>query len=246
VFNSGADHAVCISGNVSSVAIAAFGIADSANEMVSCGLHTCTMDEFLPLVQPYLTALTPSISGNGLDVLQISLHQGAQGRKKILFRTHIRNDQAPSQQSNPWSGCKQSEWYDDPLASNPNGRYFSMKWIRCRYRIADTEYWGVLEVFSWYGIIGTRLFGPGSSQYQYELIGQQPYLGQTSIAAGTGCTGDWNHGILPWTSEEDWVDSATFQPWDRNDLQAGSWGMMKRDLDRLRVEGWDVGKRPLK
>jgi hypothetical protein len=229
VFNSGVDHAVCISGNVSSVSIAAFGIADSANEMVSCGLHTCTMGESLPLVQPYFTALTPSTSGNGLDVLQISLHQGAQGKKKILFRTHTRNDQAPSQQSNPWSGCKQSEWYDDPLASNPNGRYFSMKWIRCRYRI-----------------IGTRLFGPGSTHYQYELIGQQPYLGQTSIAAGTGCTGDWNHGILPWTSKEDWVDSATFQPWDKNDLQAGSWGMMNRDLYRPRVEGWNVSNRPLK
>jgi hypothetical protein len=121
-----------------------------------------------------------------------------------------------------------------------------MKWIRCRYRIAESEYWGVLEVFSWYGIIGTRLFGPGLSHYQYDLIGQQPYLGQTSIAAGTGYTGDWNHGILPWTSEEGWVDSAIFQPWKKDDLQAGSWGMMKRDLDRPRVEGWDFSKRPLK
>ncbi|KEQ90546.1 hypothetical protein AUEXF2481DRAFT_33876 [Aureobasidium subglaciale EXF-2481] len=244
VFDLGADHAVCISGDISSVSIATFGIADSSDEMVFRGLHRCTMEETLPLVQPYLTALTPSIGGKGLDVLQISLHQGAQGRKKILFRTHTRNAQGPGQQSNPWSGCQQSEWYDDPLASNKDGRYFSMKWIRCRYKIAESEYWGVLEVFSWYGIIGTRLFGQSSSRYQYELVGQQPYLGQTSVIAGTGCTGDWSHGILPWTAQDDWVDSAAFQPWNRTDLRAGSWGMMKRDFERQRVEGWQVDKRP--
>ncbi|KAI5196339.1 hypothetical protein E4T38_08574 [Aureobasidium subglaciale] len=154
VFDLGADHAVCISGDISSVSIATFGIADSSDEMVFRGLHRCTMEETLPLVQPYLTALTPSIGGKGLDVLQISLHQGAQGRKKILFRTHTRNAQGPGQQSNPWSGCQQSEWYDDPLASNKDGRYFSMKWIRCRYKIAESEYWGVLEVFSCQLVLG--------------------------------------------------------------------------------------------
>ncbi|KAG9758020.1 hypothetical protein KCU73_g4112, partial [Aureobasidium melanogenum] len=246
VFDSSRDYAVIVAGDVSDVHITPYCVSESGTGMVSCGLHHCKMEETLPLVQPYLTALAPSLSGKGLDVLQISLHQGANNKKKILFRTHARNDQGPNQNSDPWSGCQQSEWYEDPLASDPNGRYFSMKWIRCRYKIAETEYWGVLQVFSWYGIIGTRLFGAGPSRYQYDLIGQQPYLGQTSIAAGNGCTGDWSHGILPWTIKEDWADSATFLPWDKSDLAAGSWGMMKRDLDRPRVEGWEVDKRPLK
>jgi hypothetical protein len=236
-----------VTSNTSSVNIVAYGLADSGEGMIQCGKHQCDLNEVMPLVQSYLTALTPSLSGEGLDVLQISLHQGADGRKKLLFRTHTRNDQGPGHHGDPWSGCRQSEWLDDPLASDPNGRYFNMKWIRCRSLSPEGGYFcGVLEVFSWYGIIGTRLFCPGSSHYRYELIGQQPYLGQTSIAAGTGCTGDWSHGIIPWSSKEDWVDSATFQPWNKNDLQAGSWGMMKRDLDRPRVEGWDVGNRPMK
>ncbi|KAH0168739.1 hypothetical protein KCU67_g3353, partial [Aureobasidium melanogenum] len=246
VFDSSKDYAVVVAGDISDAQISSYGISDNGTAMMHCGLHHCKMEETLPLVQPYLTALAPSLSGKGLDLLQISLHQGAHNKKMILFRTHTRNGQGPSQNSDPWSGCQQSEWYEDPLASDLNGRYFSMKWIRCRYKIAETEYWGVLQIFSWYGIIGTRLFGPGPSRYQYDLIGQQPYLGQTSIAAGNGCTGDWSHGILPWTIKEDWADSATFLPWDKSDLAAGSWGMMKRDLDRPRVEGWEVDKRPLK
>jgi len=43
-----------------------------------------------------------------------------------------------------------------------------------------------------------RLFVPKANNgWKCELVGQQTYMGQTSLGIGLGCEGDWAYGVGP-------------------------------------------------
>ncbi|KAJ5972115.1 uncharacterized protein N7479_002033 [Penicillium vulpinum] len=201
------------------------------------------------LIRPYLTALVPSCTGKGSDVLRIALHQRKDGRKYLYFHTHVRSaTTAPGPKSVIWTQYRSSEVYDK-LADNKNGHYFHIKFIPTRrelkYKGSMTTVPAILEVFSWYGVLGVRMFAASSpNECDYELEGQQPFLGQTSIGAGLGCSGDWGQGFLPWNDKDRWVDSNVFIPLPGSKEVQGSWGMTLDDQDRQPVRGWEVEKRP--
>lgn len=201
------------------------------------------------LIRPYLTALIPSCTGKGLDVLRIALHERRDGRKYLYFHTHVRTTtSAPGPKSIIWKQYQSNGVYDK-LADSKNGHYFHIKFIPTRREITckgeTTTVPAILEVFSWYGVLGVRMFAVSSPDgWDYELEGQQPFLGQTSIGAGLGCSGDWGHGFLPWNNEDHWVDSNVFIPLPVSEGIQGSWGMSLDDADREHVRGWEVEKRP--
>ena len=72
--------------------------------------------------------------------------------------------------------------------------YFSIKWARCAVRVpADakargpndpkvTTTRGVQEIFSYYGVLGMRVFAPlAKNDYSvWQLVVQIPFMGQTS------------------------------------------------------------------
>lgn len=201
------------------------------------------------LIRPYLTALVPSCTGKGLDVLRIALHQSKNGRKSLYFHTHVRSaTSTPGPRSVLWKQYQSSELYDK-LADSESGQYFHIKFIPTRREVKIkgqmTIVPAILEIFSWYGVLGVRLFAASSPNgCDYELEGQQPFLGQTSIGAGLGCSGDWSHGFLPWNTDGSWVDSHVFIPRPESREIRGTWGMTLDDRDREHVRGWEVEKRP--
>jgi hypothetical protein len=213
--------------------------------MSACGLHKCSLEYDNPLSRPFLTALVPTCTENaGLDILEIS--QTCSGNSTFLtFRTHCRANVAAGSEAKLFVKCKQSDAWKDPLASTGDGRYFNIKWMPVRYTEAGKMCRGVLEVFSWYGVLGVRLFGAGPSGWKYGLVGQLPYLGQTSIGAGLGCEGDWGHGFVTWNKDDEWIDANLFRPNSKADGTQGRWGMSKDDAERDNVRGWMVEKRPL-
>lgn len=81
---------------------------------------------------------------------------------------------------------------------------------------------------------------------KYNLFGQLPHLGQTSIGAGLGSHGDWGHGVVTWSHENEWVDANLFYPSDKQDRTLGSWGMTLEDIERPQIPGWDATSRPLR
>ena len=252
VFGQSRDQVVVIAGTLVDTSIAAFGHVHSATPAAStlelCGTHKCSMTCDFPLVRPYMTALIASTTSNpGCDILQITLHRKNESRY-LVFRTHFRSADGPGADKKTWAKCRETEPYLDSFASSPSHQYFHIRWQRCRYRSDDGKesYSGVLEIFSWYGILGIRLFGAGKSGWDYSIIGQQPYLGQTSIGAGLGCTGDWGHGFLTWNDGDEWIDANIFKPrlGGKDDLTAGRWGMSWDDLERESVRGWEIAKRP--
>lgn len=202
------------------------------------------------LVRPYINALVPSCTGRGLDILQISLRQ-RKGKKYLSFVTHLRSKfDAENQDTLIWYDRKESI-FEDPLANSESGQYFHIKFIRTTYQrksqgqpIAPRP--AVLEVFSWYGVLGVRLFVVEEKGYDYGAWGQQPFLGQTSIGAGLGSSGDWGGGYLTWASEDEWDDVAVFKPKSKDRLSEGTWGMAADDLNRQHIRGFEVERRPLR
>jgi hypothetical protein len=121
----------------------------------------------------------------------------------------------------------------DDQASRSMVHYFSIKWMPVRYQTGDeTERRGIMEVYSWYGGLGVRLFGAGKTGWKYELLGQLPYLGQTSI----GAMGLWPGALR--TSSPMLICSIR--------RARTSWGMSWDDLERKQVRGWEVEGRPLR
>jgi hypothetical protein len=63
-----------------------------------------------------------------------------------------------------------------------------------------------------------RLFVPKANNgWKCELVGQQTYMGQTSLGIGLGCEGDWAYGVGP--KRIGWMRILTFEA-DGGD----SWG----------------------
>lgn len=83
----------------------------------------------------------------------------------------------------------------------------------------------MLEVFTWYGVLGVRVFacprtGEGSSG-EWRLHSQFPHLSQTFIVSGLRCSGDWGNGFVTWAEENDWVGAYTFRPVRKDKLSSG-------------------------
>ncbi|RDW72772.1 uncharacterized protein DSM5745_07944 [Aspergillus mulundensis] len=262
VLGCGSDQVVVVCGDFTAPTLRLFGHISASGAqgqetnttMATLGRSKMSSPCDLRLVRPYMTALIANQGGSGLNVLQISQHASPSGDKYMVFHTYMRasstsGNNAPNVENQDaiiWDTVKEVT-VKDTLASSKSGQYFHIKFIQTTYDIQNkTRLHGILEVFSWYGVLGVRLFAAGKAGWDYELRGQQPYLGQTSIMAGPGCTGDWGSGILPWTSEDDWVDSCVFVPRSKDDLTVGRWGMAREDLGRELVAGWEVDKRPLR
>lgn len=207
------------------------------------GSHDCEASIKKTLVCNYFTGLMPSESGNpGLDVLNISLHKD--GAKYFLkFRTHRRTTESigPGVHATH-ANCQDREVTDELASRYGSGAYFNIKWLRCSYGKSKNA---ILEIYSWYGILGTRLFAPKNNNgWEYSLVGQQPYMGQTSLGMGLGCEGDWGYGFMTWGPNEDWVDSNVWHLKPDGSNGEGNWGMTKEDYNRETVHGWEVRKRP--
>ncbi|RYO48073.1 hypothetical protein AA0113_g10114 [Alternaria arborescens] len=225
--------------------VAIYGQQSGSPDMVCVGLHQCDTNLDTAIVSPLLTALVPSLSSSpkptGQDLIQISRRKDKK-RHYIAFHTHV----ASGDQSDPLCNCAVSE-VEDPLASRSAEHFFSIKWMPVRVL---EQARAVLEVFSWYGVLGVRVFACSHTEDgsidEWTLHGQFPHLGQTSIGAGLGCYGDWGHGFVTWAEENEWTDANTFKPVEKDDLNLGSWGMVWEDCDRQSVRGWDVESRPLR
>jgi hypothetical protein len=225
--------------------VAIYGQQSGSPDIVCLGLHQCDPTVSSELVDPLLTALVPSLSSSpkpaGQDLLQISRRKNGK-QQFIAFHTHV----ASGDQSDPLCNCAVSE-VEDPLASRSAEHFFSIKWMPVRVL---EQARAVLEVFSWYGVLGVRVFACSHTEDgsigEWTLHGQFPHLGQTSIGAGLGCYGDWGHGFVTWAEENEWTDANTFKPVEKDDLNVGWWGMVWEDRDRQSVRGWDVESRPLR
>lgn len=225
--------------------VAIYGQQSGSPDMVCVGLHQCDTNLDTAIVSPLLSALVPSLSSSpkptGQDLIQISRRKDKK-RHYIAFHTHV----ASGDQSDPLCNCAVSE-VEDPLASRSAEHFFSIKWMPVRVL---EQARAVLEVFSWYGVLGVRVFACSHTEDgsigEWTLHGQFPHLGQTSIGAGLGCYGDWGHGFVTWAEENEWTDANTFKPVEKDDLNLGSWGMVWEDCDRQSVRGWDVESRPLR
>ncbi|KAM0377533.1 hypothetical protein HYE67_005062 [Fusarium culmorum] len=217
----------------------------SVNEYAANGITENTQKRVpqtlsgFPLIRPFFSALVPSedrASPNSLSILQVSLHEY---NKKPYFIFRLTDTVS-------WT-TKTSSPVEDRLASDPH--YFHLKWIRCS-RQSDFDLNtsnAVLEIFSFYGVLGIRLFAPTSEKKleNYQEIGMLQYMGQTSIGTGLGCEGDWGSGILTWGAEKnDFVDFEAFKPDPSGSAEKGSWGMSTTDAERPLIKGWDVEARP--
>ena len=187
VFGQSRDQVVVIAGTLFDTSIAAFGQVDSATPATStlelCGTYKCSMTCDFSLVRPYLTALVASTTSNpGCNILQMTLHRKSESRYSV-FRTHLRSADGPGADLKTWAKCRETEPYLDSFASSLSHQYFHITWQRRRYRSNDGKdmYSGVLGFFNWYGILGSRLFGARKSGWEYTIMRQQTYLGQTSI-----------------------------------------------------------------
>ncbi|QPC80200.1 hypothetical protein HYE68_010952 [Fusarium pseudograminearum] len=216
----------------------------SVNDYTSNGITETTQKQIpqtlsgFPLFRPFFSALVPSedrASPNSLSILQVSLHEY---NKKPHFIFRLTDTVS-------WT-MKTSTPVEDRLASDPH--YFHLKWIRCS-RQSDFDLNtsnAVLEVFSFYGVLGIRLFAPISDKKleSYQEIGMLQYMGQTSIGTGLGCEGDWGSGILTWGADKnDFVDIESFKLDASGNSGNGTWGMSATDTERPLVKGWDVQAR---
>lgn len=225
--------------------VAVYGQQGGNPDIALVGIHQCDTTLSSDLVGPLLTALVPSLPSSpkpaGQDLLQISRRKSGT-RYFVTFHTHS----ASGNPEDPFCNCVGAE-VEDSLASRSPEHYFSIKWMPVR---ASGQARAVLEVFSWYGVLGVRVFAcpaaEDGSATEWTLLGQLPHLGQTSIGAGLGCYGDWGHGFVTWAAENEWTDANVFRPQERSDLNLGSWGMAWEDCDRKSVRGWDVERRPLR
>lgn len=142
-----------------------------------------------------------------------------------------------------WSHSVES-LIEDPWQTDPN--FFSLRFLRSTFE--KSEY-NVVQVFSYYGIIGYRVFNLDESTGIYSLGGQVPYLGQPAETTGLGVQAQWGASIIPYANTPNWLDEAYFTP--DNDgtstlrgYTSGHWGMNVSDEKRAWIHRTDVHKRP--
>lgn len=168
-------------------------------------------------LRDYFIALVPSQSGTdtGADVLHVSAHKIGNGYY-LKFKTHV-NDRAarngstvPGRASKDYYGSCSVDWIKDDFLSterHESGRYQSLKWLYIPHADPKLKN-GIMEVFSWYGIIGFRHFAASwdGKKYKYSLVGCQPYNGQTSGTIGRGFYGTWGEGFMSMGTAENFLD----------------------------------------
>ncbi|KAF4466240.1 phosphatidylcholine-hydrolyzing phospholipase C [Fusarium albosuccineum] len=246
----GHDQVVVLASNTAVAYLNVYGSSNGNEASIHhLGGNKFSLKQEDPLFAPILTAFVPTTTAHrGLDVLQISRHQKGNSAS-LVFRTYLRGNTQPNKAGEdvqPYDQVKEVTWKDHLASSNPD-QYYSIKWMPARYKSdSEAEYSGLLEIFSWYGVLGARLFGSSKDSWAYELVGQLPYLGQTSIGAGLGCYGDWGHGFVTWAEENEWVDINMFRRSDKQNTAAGLWGMTWDDVKRPSIRGWEVEKRPFR
>ncbi|KAI8243863.1 hypothetical protein K4K55_006983 [Colletotrichum sp. SAR 10_96] len=242
----GSDQAVVVISSTDVACVDVYGSQSNKEApMRSLGSAKLPLSKLKGSNFPILMAFMPTITAHGgLDILQISRFRDGNSTS-LIFHTYLRAGQ--NENYLPYSEIK-TKSCEDKLSSKSPEHYFNIKWMPVRYKTDNNaSACGLLEIFSWYGVLGARLFGSrNENSWDYELLGQLPYLGQTSIGAGQGCYGDWGHGFLAWSEENEWVDVNLFKRSDERDTTAGSWAMRWDDMERPDVRGWEVEKRPFR
>ncbi|KAF3931541.1 hypothetical protein ABW19_dt0207749 [Dactylella cylindrospora] len=213
-----------------------YAYSDDMTGLSAKGKHICDDTRGDSIERQYFHSLIPSVtsksqSTTGLDVLTVQL-QKKNNKRYIVFNVHQRSKS--STDAKPWTSCDPSS-YEDPLASSPN--FFHIKWIRCEWQYTTNA---VMQIFSWYGVLGVRVFTPEQgTNKDWTLIGILPYLGQTSIGAGLGVTGDWGNGLMSWGENQDFVDINECV--SRQGYR--SWAMSEKDTGTPNIRGYEVEKR---
>lgn len=212
--------------------ISTFSFSDDMKSLEAKGKHQCDGAD-TETISPCFTALIPSAKRDSkqLDVLTVR-YEREDKKSYLCFHTHTSKPQAV--EKDPWLGCNGSK-IEDAFSTNAN--YFHIKWLRCSTANAANA---VMEVFSYYGVLGVRVFAPSNkSNVDWQLTGVLPYLGQTSIGAGLGCYRDWGYGFMPWGEAKDFEDINEWASW----RGVGSYAMSEKDVDLTNVRGFEVGKR---
>lgn len=239
----GYDQVVILYDSTSSCAITAYALnSDNQFACVMAPFQT-PRNETSDVLQAYFTALLPSEQedGKGIgSILQVSLHKTYQ-MPSLVFRV-------------TWYNTAEEKWTTttsletDDLALDPH--YFHLKWIRCTYSPNHFETRNAfLEVFSYYGNLGMRLFAPKGDDSEdlasYHECGRQSFMGQTSIGVGSGAEGEWGNGIITWGgSQDDFLDLTTWTRAGTGNLGSGNWGIQEKHAFRAPIRGWNVKQRP--
>lgn len=178
------------------------------------GSKTSTYPTYL---RDYFIALIPSQFGAdaGADVLHVSVHKLGDV-SWLRFKTHV-NDRAtrnggvvPGRSNKDYFGSCSVDWIQDDfltLSRHNSGRYQSLKWLFLPHADPNQKN-AIIEIFSWYGIIGFRYFAASwdGKKYKYSLVGVQPFNGQTSGTIGRGFYGTWGEGFMPLGTSQNFID----------------------------------------
>lgn len=132
----------------------------------------------------------------------------------------------------------------DTINTGRNRSHFiSLRFLRCSVEKPVKTDNAIMQVFSLYGMLGYRVFGPSSADRKvYELIAQCPYLGQPALGVGIGSHGELGAGIVPFGMSKHWVDEAYWRY--QLNAQAGTWGFGGYPEHIGLVHGWDIEKFP--
>lgn len=158
-------------------------------------------DYFIGLVD---SQLDDTKSGKGLDIIHVSLHQVG-NVCYLKFKTHVndrakRNGAAVAGKDQDYFGSCNVNWIKDEFMSKEryqSGSYQSLKWLRMDSSSKQNKN-AIMEVFSWYGVLGLRYFAASwnGTKYDYSMVGVQPFNGQTSGTIGRGVYGTWGEGFM--------------------------------------------------
>lgn len=190
-------------------------------------------------LRDYLIGLIPSQFGigAGLDVLHVSLHK-VSDKYYLKFKTHV-NDRSsrnggtvPGRKDDYFGSCN-VDWIVDDLMSKKSyesGNYQSLKWLLLPHADASQKN-ALLEVFSYYGIVGFRYFAAkwDGSKYSYSMVGVQPYNGQTSNTLGRGYYGTWGEGFMAMGTDQRFIDVNYYHMILGSDAQYGYWDSPSQD-----------------
>ena len=198
-----------------------------------------------PIHQLHFQGIMPA--PNGFRLVQIFGRYEFDGKKYLVLRL-FRNNAATSAFARPDSMVEST--FEDPWQNDTN--YRSIRFLRSTFEHSPGS---ITQVFSYYGVLGFRIFNLDEGTGKYTLGGQTPYMGQSSEGLGIGSYGRWGSGILPWGQTPQWIDEEYFVP--KNDgvkltgdpnvgqLVEGYWGMNVQDDKREFQAGGAANSRPL-
>ncbi|GIZ47208.1 hypothetical protein CKM354_001030700 [Cercospora kikuchii] len=208
--------------------------------------YTVISQDSKPIYKNYFVGALPHKTGDGedhFDLLKISGRKDPGTKKSYLMIQLLRKQdgQTPS-----WAQSYVESLIEDPLQDDPN--FYSLRFIRC---VFEKSYGSFIQVYSYYGVLGYRVFNRDDVTGVYKLGGQVSYMGQPSQVPGLGNYGQWGCGIMPWGQTEPWLDEAYFTVAnngsniaEKGNTWDGSWGINKQDFSRRLRDGMDPNDRP--